>query len=199
MNVGIYGGSFNPPHNGHLMLTQELGRKLALDKIIIIPSNISPQKDNNGNIDPVHRLNMCKIAFSDGIFEVSDCEIKRGGRSYTIDTLTFLESVYKDASFYLFMGSDMLLSFDTWYRFSDILNMCTVCAISRSGGESSDKMREYVKNTLHDENVRIFDVQPFEVSSSEIREKIANGGSCEGLIPTGVSEYIKENKLYGKL
>lgn len=199
MNIGIYGGSFNPPHNGHLMLAHELHKKLALDKIIIIPSNISPQKDNNGNIDPVHRLNMCKIAFADDMFEVSDCEIKRGGRSYTIDTLTFLKSVYPDASFYLFMGSDMLLSFDTWYRFSDILGMCTVCAISRSENESSEKMREYAKNTLHNENVRIFDVQPFEVSSTEIRAKVANGESFEGFIPDSVSAYIKENKLYGKL
>ena len=198
MNIGIYGGSFNPPHNGHLMLAKELGSKLGLHKIIIIPSNISPQKDNNGNIDPVHRLNMCKTAFSDGIFEVSDCEIKRGGRSYTIDTLTFLRSVYQDASFYLFMGSDMLLSFDTWYRFSDILDMCTVCAISRSGEENADKMREYVKNTLHSVNVKIFDVQPFEVSSSEIRGKIENGESCQGLLPGSILSYIKENKLYGK-
>ena len=96
MKIGMYGGSFNPPHNGHLHLANEVGSLAGLDKIIIIPSNISPQKSNNGNIDPMHRINMCKDVFSSSLFEVSDCEISRGGRSYTVDTLTFLKEQYLD-------------------------------------------------------------------------------------------------------
>lgn len=197
MKIGVYGGSFNPPHNGHLMLAKELASKLKLDKLIIIPSNISPQKDNNGNIDPMHRIEMCKLLFSDDIFTVSDCEIKRGGRSFTFDTLTFLKNEHENAEFYLFMGSDMLLSFHTWYRYKDILDMCTVCAISREDEECTSRMCEYAAENLG-ENVLIFDIKPFQVSSSLIRDNIRRNIGCEGLLDSKIIEYIKENGLYGQ-
>ena len=198
MRVGMYGGSFNPPHNGHLYLAKEVSRFLSLDKLVIIPSNISPQKDNNGNIDPLHRINMCKEVFSDDLFEVSDCEIARGGKSYTFDTLNFLKELYPDSELFLLMGSDMLLSFHLWYRFEDILSMCTVCAISREDDENAAVLKEYSERMLSEGNVRIVDVKPFEVSSSEIREKISTGKSCDGLIDRKTEKYIKENGLYGK-
>ena len=198
MKIGMYGGSFNPPHNGHLHLAEEIGRRAELDKIIIIPSNISPQKSNNGNIDPVHRINMCKEVFDSSLFEVSDCEIRRGGRSFTVDTLTFLKELYPDDELYLFMGSDMLLSFHTWYRYEDILKMCTICAISRDDDESAEMLRHYAHTVLSRGKVLIFDIEPIEVSSSEIREKLKNGKSCKGLISEKTEKYIKENKLYGQ-
>lgn len=198
MKIGIYGGSFNPPHNGHLYLANEVSRRLELNKVFIIPSNISPQKANNGNIDPVHRINMCKEVFDSPLFEVSDCEIARGGRSYTVDTLTFLKEQYPDGEFYLFMGSDMLLSFHKWFRFSDILKMCTLCAISREDEKNADELRSYADTVLTDGNVLIFDTRPIEVSSSEIRENLKNGKSCKGLIDEKTQKYIKENNLYGQ-
>jgi len=198
MKIGMYGGSFNPPHNGHLYLAEKIGRLAKLDKIIIIPSNISPQKSNNGNIDPVHRINMCKEVFDSPLFEVSDCEIARGGKSFTVDTLTYLKEQYTDDELYLFMGSDMLLSFHSWYRYEDILKMCTLCAISRDGDESAEKLKYYADTVLVKGNVLIFDIEPIEVSSSEIREKLSNGKSCKGLISEKTEKYIKENKLYGQ-
>ena len=198
MRIGMYGGSFNPPHNGHLYLAEEVGRLAKLDKIIIIPSNISPQKSNNGNIDPVHRINMCKEVFHSPLFEVSDCEISRGGRSYTVNTLTYLREQYTDDELYLFMGSDMLLSFHTWYRYEDILKMCTLCAISRDDDESADKLRNYADTVLSTGRVLIFDIEPIEVSSSEIRENLKSGKSCKDLISEKTEKYIKENKLYGQ-
>ena len=198
MKIGVYGGSFNPPHNGHLMLAKELSAKLKLDKLIIIPSNISPQKDNNGNIDPVHRIEMCNLLFSDPIFTVSDCEIRRGGKSFTFDTLTYLKNEYEGAEFYLFMGSDMLLSFHTWYRYKDILSMCTLCAISREDEECTKAMRRYSGEYLSEGNVLIFDVKPIQISSSMIRANILNGVGCDGLLDGKIIEYIKENGLYGQ-
>ncbi len=198
MKIGMYGGSFNPPHNGHLYLAKEIGRRAGLDKIIIIPSNISPQKSNNGNIDPVHRINMCKEVFDSPLFEVSDCEIARGGRSYTVDTLASLREQYPDDELYLFMGSDMLLSFHTWYRYEDILKMCTLCAISRDDDESAEKLKAYADTVLSKGRVLVYDIEPIEVSSSEIRENLKNGKCCKGLISEKTSEYIKENKLYGQ-
>lgn len=198
MKIGMYGGSFNPPHNGHVYLAREVGRLAGLDKIIIIPSNISPQKSNNGNIDPIHRVNMCRDVFDSPLYEVSDCEIARGGKSFTVDTLSYLKELYPDGEFYLFMGSDMLLSFHTWYRYEDILKMCTICAISRDDAESADKLKDYADTVLISGNVLIFDIEPIEVSSSLIREKLSNGKSCKGLISEKTEKYIKENKLYGQ-
>ncbi len=196
MKVGVYGGSFNPPHNGHSMLARELTEKLRLDKLIIIPSNISPQKSNNGNIDPIHRINMCKILFDDEKFTVSDCEIKRGGKSYTFDTLNFIKNEYKDAEIYLFMGSDMLLSFHSWYRYEDILRMCTLCAISRENDSTRDEMLRYSADILKNGNVLIFDVPPLRVSSSLIRDNISKGISCDSILDKRISDYIKEHNLY---
>ena len=198
MRVGMYGGSFNPPHNRHLYLANEVSRFLSLDKLVIIPSNISPQKDNNGNIDPAHRINMCKEVFSDALFEVSDCEIARGGKSFTFDTLCFLKELYPDSELFLLMGSDMLLSFHTWYRHEDILKMCTICAISREDDENASVLKEYSERMLSSGNVRIVDIKPFEVSSSQIRENLKNGISCQGLLCEKTEKYIKENGLYGK-
>ncbi len=196
MKIGIYGGSFNPPHKGHIMLAEELSRKLGLDKLIVIPSNISPQKTDNGNIEPVHRINMCKKAFTHPVFTVSDCEIKRGGKSYTFDTLTYIKNMYKDDELYLFMGSDMLLSFHTWYRYEDIMSMCTLCAVSRENEEVGKEMLRYADDTLKNGNVMIFDITPFPVSSSEIRQNIRMNISCNGLLNDEIIDYIKENNLY---
>lgn len=198
MKIGVYGGSFNPPHNGHLYLATEVSKRLGLDKVIIIPSNISPQKDNNGNIDPMHRINMCKEVFAHSLFEVSSLEIDRGGKSYTVDTLTALKELYPDCDLYLFMGSDMLLSFHSWYRYSDILKMCTICAISREDEKNAEVLENYAKTVLSDGNVLIFDVAPIELSSSLVRENIRNGKSCIGLISEKTEKYIKENNLYGQ-
>lgn len=196
MKIGIYGGSFNPPHLGHQMLAQELTERLGLDKLIIIPSNISPQKSHNGNIDPIHRINMCKLLFNDEKYSVSDCEIKRGGKSYTFDTLNFIKSKYNDAELYLFMGSDMLLSFHKWYRYEDILSMCTLCAISREDDKTHTEMLQYSADMLKNGNVIVFDVIPVQVSSSQIRETIRSGKCCDELLDDRISSYIKEHNLY---
>ncbi len=196
MKIAMYGGSFNPPHNGHLHLAEEISRKLMLDKVVIIPSNISPQKTNNGNIDPLHRINMCKKAFSSELFEVSDCEIARGGRSFTFDTLNYLKTLYPDDELYLLMGADMLLSFHTWYRYEDILSLCSICAVSRDDNDNAEVLRSYAESHLAKGKVYVVDIKPFEVSSSEIREKLADGENCENLLLAEVSDYIKENKLY---
>lgn len=197
MKIGIYGGSFNPPHKGHLKLADEISEKKGLERVIIIPSNISPQKDNNGNIDPSHRINMCRMVFTDTKYRVSDCEIRRGGKSYTVETLGQLREKYPEGEFYLFMGSDMLLSFHTWYKYREILEMCTLCAVSRNSEDDTGKMREYAESVLKTDKVQIIEIEPLEISSSEIRERIHQGKELEKFLNSDVIKYIKENKLYG--
>ena len=111
MRIGIYGGAFNPVHKGHIKLAEEVKTKADLDKIIIMPSGLSPHKSSGSLIDSSHRLQMCKLAFEGEDYIISDLEIKREGKSYTVDTVTELKEIYPDDELYLIMGSDMLLSF----------------------------------------------------------------------------------------
>ncbi len=198
MKMGIYGGSFNPPHYGHLRMANYMRNELKLDKIMIIPSNISPQKSDNGNIDPIHRINMCKIMFSDSVFEVSDMEIKRGGKSYTVDTVSEIKKSNPEAKLFLLMGSDMFLSFGAWYEPEKIAEMCTICTLSRNRSETTAKMRDYAHNFVEKGNIVIFDKTPYEMSSTAVREMLLSGDDCTNMLAPGVIKYIKENKLYGQ-
>ena len=123
MRIGIYGGAFNPVHKGHIKLAEEVKTKALLDKIIIMPSGQSPHKSSSSLVESEHRLEMCRLAFEGEDYIISDLEIKRQGKSYTVDTVTELKKIYPDDEFYLIMGSDMLLCFHKWYLiYGD--NMC---------------------------------------------------------------------------
>ncbi len=132
--IAIYGGSFDPPHIGHKLLAENLSRFCGADKVIVIPTALSPFK-NSGCASAEHRLRMCEILFAEPIFSVSDIEIKRGGKSYTIDTLNEIKKMYPDCRLYLFMGDDMLLSFNRWYKYNEILKLCTIVAACRHHNE----------------------------------------------------------------
>jgi nicotinate-nucleotide adenylyltransferase len=126
--IAIYGGSFDPPHKGHRLLAENLMKSCGALKVIVIPTAMSPFKNSSG-ASAEDRLQMCRLAFSDEVFEVSDIEISRGGKSYTVDTVAAVKAMYPDAELYLFMGDDMLLSFDKWYKHEEILRIATiVCA-----------------------------------------------------------------------
>ena len=200
MRTAIYGGSFNPPHLGHISAVNTVVSELAPDRILIMPDCLAPHKAMADNTpSPVHRLEMCRLAFGDipGT-EISDLEMLRGGKSYTVDTLEQLIVLYPEDEFYLVIGSDMLTSFTTgWYRFEDILKMCTLTVISREMDDLEDleihaeKLRE-----LYDGKVIILrNHRPVLLSSSEVR-KAMQDGNVDGKLNAAVWEYIKENGLY---
>ena len=118
--ICIFGGSFDPVHKGHKKLALFIAEMLRLEKMLIIPAGLSPFKSSTG-ADEAQRLEMCRLAFPEDIFGVSDIEIKRGGKSYTVDTVTAVRELYPEEKIYLLIGSDQLLSFDRWYRYRDIL------------------------------------------------------------------------------
>ncbi|MBU2266201.1 MAG: nicotinate (nicotinamide) nucleotide adenylyltransferase, partial [Candidatus Omnitrophica bacterium] len=129
--IGILGGTFNPPHIGHLILAQEVYQKLGLDKILFIPTNLAPHKESR-NVSGRHRLNMVKIALGkDRRFKVLDIEIKRGGVSYTIDTVRELKRKYSQADFYLIVGSDLANDFPTWRYFSELKRAVKIVVAKR--------------------------------------------------------------------
>lgn len=189
-NIGIFGGTFNPPHNGHLHLAQMMFNELQLDKLIIIPGFQPPHKENI-NVSADDRYNMCRLAFDYPKFEVSDIEIKRGGKSYTIDTVTQLKELYPDDNLFLIMSSDMLKIFNKWYRYMDILNLCTVCSSFRY--DEPKIIPGFFEKT---DRVYLSFSEPLVLSSTEIREKVKNNTDISSLVPRKVIDYINEKGFY---
>lgn len=198
--IGIFGGTFNPPHLAHKRLALEMLEKAQLDTMLIIPTFVPPHKNAKELASTDDRLEMCRRTFCEECFEVSDIEIRREGKSYTYDTLCQLKEMYKGSKLFLVVGSDMLLSFHKWYRFDDILKMATLCAISREGEESADELLLYARNVLKLDESRgeiiISNTSPVELSSTEIRLKIKEGENVSGLIEEKTLSFIKERSLY---
>ncbi len=194
--IGIFGGAFNPIHNGHINMVKQAFKELKLQKMLIIPTSKSPHKDTA--LLPFElRAKMCELAFKEeieaGKFEISDIEQKMGGTSYTIFTVRELKKRYPaDTVFYLLIGGDMLFCFDKWYRYEALLGECKVVAAARENNEYIN-MVEFATEMGR---VKVLNLDVTELSSSEIREKLKNGEAVTGLVPDEVNAYIKENKLY---
>jgi len=191
--IGIFGGSFNPPHNGHISIAVQAKKELGLDKMLIMPTCNSPHK-GAASVGFYSREHMCYLAFG-GIpgFEVTDIEGKMSGRSYTLNSLRLLKKQYpKGTEFYLLIGADMLFFFQKWYRYRTILNECRVVAAARSPGQFSEMNN--CANGIG--NVKVLNLEVTEVSSSEVREKIMNGEDVSHLVPDNVLKYIKERNYY---
>lgn len=198
MRIGIYGGSFNPVHLGHKHLADTMCERLQLDRCIIIPAFVSPFKtDKKSSVPSKDRFCMCALAFSEEKYEVSDLEIAKNETSYTVNTLTALKELYPDDELFLIIGSDMLLSFDRWYRWQDILKLCTLCAVSRCDDDPLQELEEFADVHLRNEgNVLILPFSPLVVSSTLLREKIKNGEDTSAFLHPAVKDYIQQHNLY---
>ncbi len=186
MTVGIFGGTFNPPHLGHKHFVETVADRLGLDKVLIIPTFEPPHKLSDSSVSCESRMEMCRMMFDDPRCEISTIEIDRGGKSYTVETLEALKEIYPDDELCFLMGSDMLLSFHMWYRHKDILKLCRICAATREKG-----LR------LPDENCTVIDdFEPIEMSSTEIREKVRLGENVSDFVGEKISSFIAEKKLY---
>jgi len=187
MKIGILGGTFNPVHIGHLILAEEVREKLGLDKIIFVPTALPPHKDNLNIAPASDRLKMLKLATSSNkFFAVSDVEIKRQGRSYTIDTLKELQAKYRDDELYFIIGSDLLKYLGEWKDLSQILKMVEFVAATRPG-YPLDKIPPYIKTLA---------IRAVDVSGFEVRECVAQNKSFGYLVTDKVFDYIKKRKLY---
>lgn len=195
--IAIYGGSFDPPHKGHKSLALNLAKKCGADKVIIMPTALSPFKSSSGATS-ADRYEMCRLAFCEPMFEVSDIEIKRGGKSYTVDTLKEVKKLYPNAKLFLFMGDDMFLSFNKWYKYREILDLCVPVAACRTENLAElESMKKFSKEVLKLENggAIICECVPVEMSSSEIRRELKSGSGSNSL-EADVNRYIKTRGLY---
>jgi nicotinate-nucleotide adenylyltransferase len=187
MKIGILGGTFNPIHIGHLILAEEAREKLSLDEIIFVPAYLPPHKDSADIAPAKQRLEMVKVAIrTNRKFSVSDIEIKRDGRSYTIDTLRAFKEIYPRDELYFIIGSDLLKYLDEWKELKDIIAMVKFIAATRPG-YALEKIPSYI-STLP--------IRAVDVSGFEIREAIRQGKSFRYLVPEAVFRYICKKRLY---
>ena len=196
--VGIYGGTFAPVHNGHVRAAKAFMEQMKLDYLFIIPAYLPPHKQIDESDDPLYRLKMCELAFEgiEGIV-ISDCEIRRGGKSYTYDTLAELQR--PDTRLFLLCGTDMVLTFDRWYRFEDILKMCYPVYVRREndplmGNRVVAKITEYYQK--YGVMFRKIVTEPLVLSSTDIREAVRTGKDISALVPAPVEKFIRDNRLY---
>lgn len=195
LKLGIFGGTFNPPHIGHLRLVEAVADELSLDRVLIIPAAIPPHKNAPDLADGEDRLMMCRLTFgADRRFEVSDTELRRHGRSYTYDTLCEIREQYPEDEIFLIVGSDMLETFDRWYRYRDILSMCTLCAAARERDFSLNLEKVFSKEEL--KKVRFINIDVTEVSSTQIRRLISEGGCAGDFLTCETAQYIEQRGLY---
>ncbi len=187
--VGIFGGTFDPIHIGHLITTQIVCEQRKLDKVIFIPAYISPHKTHKFASSPPHRFNMAKLAV-EGInnFDISDIEVNRSEVSYTLNTIAELRETYEEIE--LIIGYDNLVVFDQWYQPDKLLSMVELVVMKRSFDKEFKNIHEYFGKA------NFVDTPNIEISSTKIRERINKGLPIDFMVTDPVKKYISENKLY---
>ena len=193
--IGLFGGTFSPPHNGHLHAAKSFIDQVGLDLLYIMPANVPPHKEAP-SVSAADRFEMCRLAFASlEKAEVSDLEIKREGPSYTVDTLEALAD--PDRELYMLCGTDMFLTLDQWYRTERICALATVVLSAREKDAKNeiDRASKNLKKQ-YGASVIILECEPFVVSSTDIRGRIASGEDTEGLLSRDVAQYIAEKGLY---
>ena len=198
--VGVFGGSFDPPHLAHLIMAQEALEQLCLDRVLFIPAFIPPHKQDRQQVPAEDRLEMLRRAVAkDSRFLVSDMELRRGGISYTVDTIRALKSLHPKVEWILLMGSDSARGLDTWHQVDALLSLCEVAVFLRPDSLGFEKVisglslseadkKAVLKNVL---NERLVDI-----SSTEIRQRVRSGRSIRYLVPSEVESFIEEHSFY---
>ena len=200
MRVGIFGGTFNPPHLGHINMCKLFLDEIALDRLIVIPASVPPHKQIKSKTTTEQRFKMAQLAFSglSSKISVSDIEIKRNGKSYTADTLKELKNLgYTDL--YFLCGTDMILTLDQWYKPEYIFANATIVYMRRENEAENDhlisqKIFDYKKRF----NAKIIniDAKPIELSSSMVRQAVMENKNINDMVTSEVLDYIIANNLY---
>lgn len=195
--IGIYGGTFNPIHRGHIHLAREIQAALQFDRLLFIPSRIPPHKEAKQLASGQDRLEMVRLALEEELPEamVSDLELKSRGKSYTFYTLEKLQALLPDSAFTLIMGTDMLLTFDQWFRWRDILSMACLAVAARNAGEQQ-LMEKKARALSPEGRITVVPMTPLPMSSTDVRRIIRTGGDPSALLPEKVWTYIRTRGLY---
>ena len=180
--IGVYGGTFDPIHHGHLILAREALEKLQLTKVIFVPTSVSPHKKSTAASGDM-RLTMIRAAIaSENKFEVDDCEVRRGPPSYTIDTIREIRTRESEAEFYLLFGQDNVAELPGWHHFNELEKMVRFVVLDRTGA-----------TTKHEYEIVC---RKIDISGTEIRKRVASGQSIRYLVPAAVEEIITRKNIY---
>lgn len=196
----MLGGTFDPPHRGHLALAKRALDELPLDLVLLMPVNTPPHKPPQpGGASPSARLEMCRLAAAevDGI-DACDIEVRRSGPSYTVDTLEAIHDAHPHASLTLILGADMALTLPAWRRPDRLLQLADVAVAERDGAGRRDVLDAMRPLRAAPERVRFLAMPPHAVSSSQVRARVADGLSIDALVPSPVASYVDDRHLYRK-
>lgn len=212
MKIGIFGGTLNPIHFGHLRSAEEVREAFSLDKVLFVPSAFPPHKRKEDVELPQHRIEMTRIAIEGNrYFDVSDMEAKRGGFSYSVDTVEQIKKERPDAEIHFILGVDAFFEIESWKDYRRFLSLCNFIIVTRPGYERKS-LAESLPLEVRDEFcydsakgcyghalghcLNFLEVTLLDISSTEIRKRLKTGKSIKYLVPQKVEEYLKENKLY---
>ena len=198
MKTGIYGGTFNPIHKGHLHIVEAFRKGLGWAGVLLTPTRVPPHTGAPDLASPQDRFAMCQLAIQGQPWlELSDMEMRREGKSYTAETLEELSALYPQDQFYLLMGEDMFLTLGRWYRPETIFSLASVCTAPRSV-HGMDALREKALEYTGTFHARCFlDHIPYlPISSTQVRQAVARGEDVASLVPEAVARYIRERGLY---
>ncbi len=196
MRLGILGGTFNPPHLGHLVCAQEAYLQLDLQRVLVIPARIPPHKPLDEEPGAEHRLELCRRAVDgDERFVVSDLEIRRGGPSFTVDTLKALHATTPDSELFLILGGDVAAGLPQWREPDQVLSLSTV-AVAKRRGTSREAVEAALEMLPGGGKVRFFPMPRIGVSSTMVRRRVRAGLPIRYLVPDLVASYIDEHELY---
>jgi nicotinate-nucleotide adenylyltransferase len=196
VRIGILGGTFNPPHLGHLVCAQEAYLQLGLDNVMLIPAQIPPHKPVEDEPGVKHRLELCRLAIDgDNRLSVSELEIDRPGTSYTIDTLQELHNEDPDSELYLIVGGDIAAGLPEWREPERVLELATP-AVAKRRGTSSSHVRRALANLPRGDRAEFFQMPRIGISSTLIRRRVRAGQPIKYLVPDAVVGYIEREGLY---
>jgi nicotinate-nucleotide adenylyltransferase len=186
VRLGIFGGSFDPPHVGHLLVVADAVEALGVDRLVFVPAGVQPLKAGQAVAAPRHRLAMVRLlAGDDPRFAVDPIEIDREGLSYTVDTLAAFAERHPEAERFFLVGTDVLAAFGEWREPEKVLRLATLAVMQREGDS-----RPIPKGAVRVETRRV------DVSSTEIRERVRSGRAIRGFVPEAVAAYIAAHRLY---
>lgn len=191
--IGIFGGSFNPIHNGHIYIAREVKRLLSLDRVIFIPTGVAPHKDNGDFASRYDRYKMVELAIGDE-FEISDIEINSDKPCYAIDTMTILNKMYSNDELYYIIGGDSLADFMKWKNPIGLFGILNIVVVGRENTDINSIADEYRKK--YNAKITICDIDEIDISATDIRKQFNLYGNSGGLVPEVVEEYISSKGIY---
>lgn len=199
-NIGLFGGTFDPVHNGHLHIARAFADETGLDTVVFLPAGDPYHKPQATQTSAAHRHAMAELAAAeDARFAVSDCDIVRGGATYTFDTVQIFRQQFPAARLWWLLGSDSLMRLHTWKKWQTLVKQTHIAVAMREGdslGQTPRELHAWLGEALQNGSVRILQAPLYDISSTRIRQDIRNGSLPDGLIPPQVARYIREHGLY---